>query len=196
MAEMTSLRLIKSFIKCMFGIMKCPKCGSIRVIPIVAVFSDHDPQFHCCACGNNIGSPPVLINEHGEENYLDIVTSVRFRHGESFHGYDEVIIKKTASGIVADIASNLQRKYPGEQKSLTEEEWNKMLDLLFRKMYVHEWEKQYKNPNVMDGKQWKLEISLTDNRTLEYFGSNSYPAYWDELKQIFRPFFKIAGARL
>jgi len=175
--------------------MKCPKCGSIKVVPI-ALSSDHDPQFHCLACGNNIGSPPVLINERGEENYLDIVTSVRFHHGGFSDGYDKVTIKKTASGIVADIASNLRREYPGEQKSLTEEEWNKMLDLLFRKMYVHEWEKQYNDPSVMDGTQWELEISMTDNRTLEYSGDNAYPAYWDELKQIFRPFFKIAGATL
>ena len=39
-----------------------------------------------------------------------------------------------------------------------------MLDILFRKLYVHEWKEHYVNPDIMDGKQWKLDIILTDNR--------------------------------
>ncbi len=127
---------------------------------------------------------------------MDVVTTVRFNHGGFFDGYDEVTIKKTTAGIIADIAPNLRRKYSGEQRSLTEEDWNKLLDILFCRMYVHEWEKRYDNPHVLDGNQWVLEISMTGDRALEYSGSNAYPAYWDELKRIFRPFFKIAGARL
>ena len=52
-------------------------------------------------------------------------------------------------------------------------------------MYIHEWEKSYVDPFVLDGEQWSLTIRLTDNRSIEYEGSNAYPPYWDELMELF-----------
>ena len=192
---------------------KCPKCGSRRVghiyygLPLFneemfhrmkneqlylggCCISDDDPLYHCFECGKNVGSPPILISKRGKEDYRDIVTAVRFNDGGFFGGYDEVTIKKTDSGIIADISPNFQRDFEGGQRTLAEKEWTKLLDRLFCKLYVHEWKKQYYNSDIMDGEQWELEIRLTGRRVRNYSGSNEFPAYWNELQRTFRPFFK------
>ncbi len=192
---------------------KCPKCGSRRVAPILygmpafdeeleqqlndeklylggCCVSECDPQYHCFECGKDVGSPPILLSKRGEEDYRSIVTSIRFNDGGYLIGHEEVVIKKTASGIIADISPNFQREYVGGQRTLSEKEWNKLLDRLFCKLYVQEWKKQYNDWNVLDGEQWELELRLTDRRVRNYSGSNAFPAYWNELKRTFRPYFK------
>ena len=58
-------------------------------------------------------------------------------------------------------------------------------------IYLHEWKKEYVDPNVLDGTQWGLDINLTNKRVRHYYGSNDYPPYWTELKKIFREFAKL-----
>jgi hypothetical protein len=56
---------------------------------------------------------------------------------------------------------------------------------------VLEWKKQYYPDGViMDGEQWELEIRLTGRRARKYYGSNAFPAYWEELFETFRPYFE------
>jgi len=191
---------------------KCPKCGSTRVAPILygmpafdeemerqlsneklylggCCVSDWDPEYHCFACGKDVGSPPILLSKRGTEDYRDIVTSIRFLDGGFFNGPDEVIIKRTASGAFADILPNLIKGYNGAQRSLSEKEWKKLLNRLYCKLYVHEWKKNY-HPDgcVLDGEQWELEIRLTGRRVRYYTGDNAFPPYWKELMQMFQPF--------
>ncbi len=197
---------------------KCSKCGSKRIAPILygmpafdeemeqqlnneqlylggCCVSAWDPKYHCFECGKDIGSPPILFSKRGEEDYRSIVSAIRFKDGGYFDGYDEVVIKKTPSGTIADISPNFQREYVGGQRTLSEKEWNKLLDRLFCKLYVHEWKKQYNDGSVLDGEQWELEIRLTDRRVRNYSGSNAFPAYWGELKRIFQPYFKAPGGK-
>ena len=42
----------------------------------------------------------------------------------------------------------------------------------------------------MDGEQWELEIRLTGRRARKYYGSNAFPAYWEEIFETFRPYFE------
>jgi len=191
---------------------KCPKCGSSRVAMILrgmpafdeemerqlkneelylggCCVSDCDPEYHCFACGKDVGSPPILISKRGTEDYRDIVTEVRFYDGGFFDGPDEVIIKKTADGAIADVRPNLVKGYNGAQKNLSEKEWKNLMNRLYCKLYVHEWNKHYRPDGiVLDGEQWELKISLTGRRVRCYEGDNAFPPYWKELMQIFQPF--------
>lgn len=63
-----------------------------------------------------------------------------------------------------------------------------ILDKLYLKMYLHEWKKNYCDPDVLDGMQWHLEIKMTRNRVRNYSGSNAYPPYWSELKEMFEEY--------
>ncbi len=192
---------------------KCPKCGSTRIAPILygmPAFDEEmarqldkeelclggckicgiDPEYHCFACGKDVGKPPILLSKRGEEDYREIVTSVRFLDGGFFEGHDEVIIGKTDSGAVADIRANFVQNYGDAQEKLSGEEWRALLDRLFCDLYVLEWKKQYYPDGViMDGEQWELEIRLTGRRVRKYYGSNAFPAYWEELFETFQPYF-------
>ena len=71
--------------------MKCPKCGSKRVVTIIYGITEYDeelkrqimkeeiylsrsstkinpPQYHCFGCGKNVGSLPILNSKYGRED--------------------------------------------------------------------------------------------------------------------------------
>lgn len=197
---------------------KCPKCGSRRIAPILygmPAFSEKmeqqlneeklylggccisgiDPTYHCFQCKKDVGAPPILLSKRGEEDYRDIVTSVRFSDGGFFGGYPEVLAIKGKDRITLDVRPGFREPEAYLQRLMTEQEWNKLIDRLFSKLYLHEWKKNYVDPNVLDGEQWELELKLSGGRVRNYGGSNAFPPYWAELKTMFRPFFKEAGVK-
>jgi len=47
------------------------------------------------------------------------------------------------------------------------------------------WKKEYIDYDVLDGTEWKLIITYSDEKPVEYRGSNAYPSKWDNLVSIF-----------
>ena len=199
----------------MADMKKCPKCGGEHLTPILYGYPDFneetkrrvenrelflggcritgcDPKFHCFDCGKNVGKPPALLsNKYGEEDYRDIVTSVKFSNGGYGIGFDEVIIEKLPDRIAVRVHSSVPPcDAAGE---LSAKEWKKLRDRLFCSLYVHEWKESYVNPFILDGVQWALEFRLTNRRVRNIRGSNAFPAYWNELKRTFKPFFQEHG---
>lgn len=198
--------------------IKCPRCGNKNTAPIMygmpaydeeleqaiadhkivlggCCISDSDPKYYCFQCRKKFGTPSILKSKHGKEKYEDIITSIRFSDGGFFDGYPEILIKKENYSIMIDAR-------PGFSldgilhREMTEKEWKRIIAQLYEKLYIHEWKKRYDNPFVLDGEQWELEIHLSKGRKRLYYGSNAYPALWEELKSVFRPFFKEAGIKL
>jgi len=197
-------------------IKKCPKCGSEKIAPILygmpafdeemerelndqklylggCCITGSDPEYHCFGCGKGIASPPILHSKYGEEDYRDIVTSIRFSDGGFFNGYSEVFIKRTSEKIELVVKPPFSDIAVVSEREMTVGEWKKLINRLYSKLYLHEWKKRFNDWTILDGEQWDLEISLTHGRKRTYSGSNAYPPYWDELKSTFRPFFKEAG---
>ncbi len=191
---------------------KCPKCGSKRIAPISyglpvlneemerrlnneelflggCCISDADPKYHCFECGKNVGSPPILMSKRGKEDYRKIITSIRFYDGGYFGGFDEVLIKRTRKGIIVDARPSLQEMKEPRCGMLSEQGWEKLLNRLYCRLFLHEWKKEYNDWDVLDGEQWELEIRMTGGRVRNYGGSNAFPPYWNELKRTFKPFF-------
>lgn len=194
--------------------MKCPKCGSERVAPILygmpalneeierdlkeeklflggCCVSINNPEFHCFYCGSNVGVPPILITKRGEENYKDVVKSVVFQVGGCHIGYTEVQIRKTKRSI----PMNARRKYAYEKEpdlvvtgSLTIGEWNTIMDGLFNKVRIHECDKRYYE-DIEDGGWWDLEMKLTGGRERCY-GGNVFPHFFNGLYEVFQPYLK------
>ena len=202
---------------------KCPKCGSKRValisygLPPVdielgkmdekiaekikneeivlggCIKPDIPPKFYCYNCKTKFGTPPILITKYGEEDYRDIVISVRFSDGGYFGGYDNVYIKKEKKEITVDVHTADISIVPPEEganyhNTITENRWSRLLNRLFCVLFVHEWKKRYVDLGVCDGEQWGLEIHMTHGRVRNYYGCNDFPAYWNELKRTFKPF--------
>lgn len=195
---------------------KCPKCGSKRIAPILygmpafneemeqklnderlylggCCITNANPTFHCFECKNNVGSPPILIGKNGDEDYREIVTSVRFYDGCFFNGYPELLIVKNKDSITLGVSPGFQNPEAVLNRSMKTSEWKDLMNRLFSEMFLHEWKKNYSNLEILDGEQWGLELKLTGGRVRNYAGSNALPPYWTELKNTFRPFFSEAG---
>jgi len=154
---------------------------------------DAMPEMHCNECKKDFGKPPLLVlRKTGEvEDYRDIVTSVYFSVGGFFQGHQDVTIARNDDGAavkVVNIPTDIEKK---EDRQITVKEWLLLLDKLYSRMYLHEWKKRYVDPDTLDGTQWELKIKLTGGRQRNYYGSNEYPPYWTELKNIFRKYAKI-----
>lgn len=94
-----------------------------------------------------------------------------------------------------DIKSGVTDDTDFKRREMTTEEWLKVLETLYCRLFIHEWKKRFVDPNVSDRGQWALEIHLTGGRKRTYYGRNAYPPLWRELKNVFRPFFKEAGIK-
>ncbi len=47
------------------------------------------------------------------------------------------------------------------------------------------WEKSYKNNNIVDGHQWGITIMFSDSKKKEIIGSNKYPETWNDMYEAF-----------
>lgn len=190
---------------------RCPRCGSKSVVPVAygmptsvlhhqkvylagCCFPQNPPKYYCEDCGKNVGYAPVLLSEHGQENYVDIVTSVRFSDGGYSCGYTELMVKKQGDGASLDVRPCLGIDVgDGLHRKMTETEWAALVHTLYEQLYLHEWNKRFYNRDILDGKQWELEIGLTGRRKRTYYGSNAFPPLWPQLLSLFRPYFGEAG---
>ena len=64
-----------------------------------------------------------------------------------------------------------------ETINLTPKKVEEFLGLL-KKIKIFEWERQYKDPGVIDGTNWSVEIICKDKK-YEFSGNNAYPDTWE-----------------
>ncbi len=169
------------------------------VINTVVVNGEHiqtDPGRYCNDCKKKFAKSPLIISKDrsNAEDYRNIVKSVRFRIGGFLVGTHEVKISKEEIGALVEVDA-FPVFDPDEIKErerlITEKEWNKIMDSLYGRLFLHEWKKKYDDPDILDGTQWELEIKLTKGRKRSYYGSNMYPPYWENLKRVFKPYAKL-----
>lgn len=165
----------------------------INAVEINGEQVDVMPMRHCNDCKKDFASAPILITPKMKlaEDYRDIVTSIHFSVGEYFGETTDITITRNDKGAIVKV-----KKYPygeawPEDKQITTGKWNGIVNMLYSRIYLHEWKKSFVDPYVLDGIQWVLDIKLTDRRERHYHGSNNYPPYWVELKKIFRQFSKL-----
>ncbi len=147
------------------------------------------PSRHCNKCKKDFGTAPILLTSKRDraEDYRDIVTSIKFSVGGYFQGHTEVTITKNYRGAIVKV-----KKFPPileiSKKQITPAKWRTIVNTLYGRLFLHEWKKEFVNPNVLDGTQWHLDINLTNGKTHHYYGSNDYPPYWSELTNIFKAY--------
>ncbi len=155
-----------------------------------------DPQRICNKCKKEFGTAPILYDKMTliGEDYRDIVTSLKLYIGGYFEGHTEIVITKNDKGAIVNIEnrrlglSNDEFFDSLNPKQITRLKWDRILNKLYNEIYLHEWKKNYEDPNVLDGTSWELEITMTNRRKRTYSGINDYPPYWNELKKIFREY--------
>ena len=156
--------------------------GEIRIVP----------KRRCNACHEKFAVPPYLVakDENSAEAYADIVTGMCFTVGGFSQGHTEIAIRKNSKGASVTVSRFPNDGDPAVSRQIPARRWNDLVRRLYSDLRVHEWKKSFVDPEITDGEQWSLEISLTHRRKRTYKGSNAYPPYWTELKRLFRPFLK------
>ncbi len=149
------------------------------------------PARRCNACKKDFGTNPILTDKKTgkAEDYKDIVTSVELSIGGFFDGWTEISIKKNKEGAFVEVSPSTFRILEDDLRldhQISCEEWDKFMDTLYGRMYLHEWKKKYVDPEVMDGTQWTLKIKMTGGRKRTYEGDNDYPPYWRGLLNLLR----------
>ena len=145
-----------------------------------------DPTRVCNDCNKEFGTPPLIIakDRSSAEDYRDVVKSICFSFSGSFAEHTEITITRNEKGAaVKTIKWPADNAGDPEEKQISTRRWSNLLDKLHNRMYLHEWKKRFDGPDVMDGIQWKLKIRLTGGRERNYYGSNAYPPYWEEMKK-------------
>ena len=56
-----------------------------------------------------------------------------------------------------------------------------------------DWEEHYADPDIMDGHQWRIDITFSDGTVKEISGSNAYPKTWDAM---YRAFERLTGEKV
>ena len=124
--------------------------------------------------------------------YPDMVEALEFEVGGYFEGTTRTTIRKNPKGALVHVDYyNGIPDIPPADRQITHLRWMRLVNRLFNELYVHEWKKKYIDPDVLDGTQWSLEISLSGRRKRTVYGSNAFPPYWRELMSLFRPFGKV-----
>ena len=111
---------------------------------------------------------------------LDSIRKLTFSLGGFFDGYETRTYTVSGDKVVLDVDHTLMPKtgqlpvcYP-----LTKDEFVSGL----KEIHMGEWKKDYVDPYVMDGTQWKLEICFDNERKpLTISGSNAYPYNFRDL---------------
>lgn len=157
-----------------------------------------DPAWYCNDCRKEFGTQPYFFSRKGKppyfiEDYRDIVKSITFEIREYRGGEKKIKIRKRKTDALVQFTDIFS--FPiVEDKTITEKQWQHIVDCLYEDLYLHEWKKRYElTPAdgylVDDGEMWKLEIQLEGQRVRTYRGDNAYPPYWKELQKLFRPLF-------
>ncbi len=157
-----------------------------------------DPSAHCNACGKDFGKPPYVRRRRGQaaneprELLPDIVTGIIFSEGGYFGGSDHVEITTRDGEHIYSYTYYGDRHIESVSNfgEITDVQWNRLMDTLFRKLCIHEWKKRYVDPYVCDGTEWELELKLTGGRRYTIYGSNDFPALYKDLYRAFKPFMK------
>ena len=149
-----------------------------------------DPARQCNDCGKEFGAPPLIVAKDRSfaEDYRDIVKSIRFEVGGFFGGFTNIKITRNDKGAFVESETTAFGRAPYAERQITIGKWNRILNALYGQMFLHEWKKNFNDPDILDGESWSLEIKLEGNRVRNYGGVNAYPPYWSELKKLFREF--------
>ena len=195
---------------------KCPFCGSTRLGHIIYGLPDYTeelirridneevymggclimegyPEYHCYACGQNVGKRPAFYARRGTkrviEDYRRIATGIHF----SYDGFPEILVEKKDDQIRLGVGSAGPDMRPPYERLMTQTEWDRLLDLLYTQLYVHEWGGLFVDRNTADGERWELTITSTKDRKRIHKGFGGFPPYWEELKAAFLPLIREAG---
>ena len=115
--------------------------------------------------------------DDGHGDPVDI-SEIHFEIGGFFGGFDVYHLVFEESGLAKLRITEGFVLSTDKQFSKEESDW---LADRFKSIRIDNWNREYNNPHILDGTQWRLAVKYKDKRGGEWTGSNAYPGNWNEL---------------
>ena len=108
--------------------------------------------------------------------------------GGYFDGYPEIEVNIVGDTVFCKYLHPLKKKEKSFE--ISKIEWNEFIKEIIN-VNVLTWEKNYNDPNIMDGTQWEVNINFQNEKKIEINGNNDYPNEWDKFYKIIIKYFPI-----
>jgi hypothetical protein len=69
--------------------------------------------------------------------------------------------------------------YQGKELNISQELWDSFLDDLINTIKIADWNKAYKNSDILDGFGWEIIITSKNDGIITFYGVNDYPDNWE-----------------
>jgi len=73
-----------------------------------------------------------------------------------------------------------------DESVMGKELWNSFLDDLLNTIKISEWNKAYRNSEILDGFGWEVKITGKDNGVITFYGVNDYPNNWEAFEDLIK----------
>ena len=161
----------------------CPHCGSKTTEAL-------ENYEKCLDCGMSFGREEVADNG---ESLIKAVHGLRFRYGDVVSGSVRLRMAEDSGVCVFEVYDANNGGVDKVADVISMDEWNKIKETLFHKLYLADWDKTYIPVNdgktVSDNNEWELGLDVGDDEELVYRGYDAFPPYWKGFMKVLDPFF-------
>ena len=116
-------------------------------------------------------------------NHVACIEKLVFTDGGFFDGYRTTTVHFEGDQVVYEVIHSLSPAPFFPEIDLDKSEFIAELQSL----HLEDWDREYVNPGILDGEQWKLTIQFSDRkRPLKIYGDNAYPPNFEEFQKLMK----------
>ncbi|SDJ61876.1 hypothetical protein [Alkalibacterium thalassium] len=159
----------------------CPYCGQEETEENCGE-AQAARKYICQVCDQSFGGTKDSPELHCDEVY--------FSHGGFFSGNQSLRIEERDGYADLTVSSPFSETEGGDVRfRIMLCEWMVIKTTLFYDLFVMDWQEAYNDPTILDGTQWELKLTFDDRESVKSVGSNAFPALYDDLLELFTPYF-------
>jgi hypothetical protein len=160
----------------------CPHCGSKNVVA--------KNSFYLCKDGSHDFGRPALTDDG--QPMIDRVTGIRFRFGDAISGSVHLRFAEDEGSCVFEVYDANEGGRDKVAEVVPMKKWQEIKRKLFEELYVNDWDREYMPVNdgqsVLGNNSWDLEVIVSENEEVKYYGVDAYPVYWHGLLNLLDPY--------
>ncbi|GAB2323375.1 hypothetical protein IRB23M11_09950 [Alkalibacterium sp. m-11] len=159
----------------------CPYCGQAEAEENSGE-TQAASKYICQVCGQSFGGAKDSPELHCDE--------VFFSHGGFFSGYQSIRIEDRDGYADLTVSPPFSKTDGGTVRfRIMLSEWMTIKKTLFYYLFVLDWKDEYNDSAILDGTKWELRLIFDDRESVKSVGSNDFPALYDDLVELFTPYF-------
>lgn len=116
-------------------------------------------------------------------NHVACIEKLVFTDDSFFDGYRTTTVQFEGDQVVYEVKHSLSPAPSFPEIDLDKSEFIAELQSL----HLEDWDREYVNPDILDGEQWELTIQFSDRkRPLKIYGDNAYPPNFKEFQKLMK----------